>query len=176
MSIDISSLDSSPIGKIFVAANRSHILSIALVDTAEKMLEQMRIPNYQVNQESPVDNPIIRQSLRQLEGYLEGGLRTFDLPINWSGMSDFQKKVLEETSNIQYGQTATYGEIARRIGKLNAARAVGRIEAGNPLPILIPCHRVIGTDGKLHGYGGRGGIRTKEWLLRHEGVLLRKYL
>jgi O-6-methylguanine DNA methyltransferase len=70
---------------------------------------------------------------------------------------------------IPYGQTRTYREIAAQIGTPNAPRAVGRANATNPMPLVIPCHRVIGTDGKLHGYGGAGGLKTKRWLLTMEG-------
>ena len=71
---------------------------------------------------------------------------------------------------IPYGETRTYGEIAAQIGTPNAPRAVGRANAANPMPLVIPCHRVIGTDGKLHGYGGAGGLKTKQWLLSMEGA------
>jgi methylated-DNA-[protein]-cysteine S-methyltransferase len=73
--------------------------------------------------------------------------------------------VLRITSQIPYGETRTYQEIAVQIGKQHAARAVGRVEATNPIPLIIPCHRVLGSDGTLHGYGGPGGIKLKAWLL-----------
>jgi len=83
-------------------------------------------------------------------------------------MLPFQLAALKATQSIPYGQTKTYAEIACEIGKPQAARAVGRAEATNPIPLVIPCHRVIGTDGKLHGYGGGKGIETKAWLLALE--------
>ncbi len=73
---------------------------------------------------------------------------------------------------IPYGETRTYAEIAAQIGRPKAYRAVGRANATNPMPLVIPCHRVIGTDGKLHGYGGGNGLPTKEWLLKMEGAIL----
>ncbi len=173
MTIYIGKLTASPIGTIFVAASQKYIISIGLVDTRSKFLAEIGKSSGELNETiSLIKNPIIDQSLLQLKEYLDGERREFDIPVDWSGMTGFQFNVLKETYNIPFGQVLTYGEIARRIGNPNAARAVGRVEATNPLPILIPCHRVIGTDGKLHGYGGRGGIQTKAWLLHHEGVLL----
>ncbi len=111
----------------------------------------------------------VAAATRQIKEYLDGQRRTFDLKIDWSILaSDFQRSTLRAVSSIPYGQTRTYAEIAARIGHPNAPRAVGRANATNPMPLVIPCHRVVGTDGKLHGYGGAGGLRTKAWLLRME--------
>ncbi len=79
----------------------------------------------------------------------------------------FQQAVLQATYEIPYGETRTYKEIAERIGRPRAARAVGRAEATNPMPLVLPCHRVIGVDGKLHGYGLGEGVKTKEWLVKN---------
>jgi methylated-DNA-[protein]-cysteine S-methyltransferase len=84
----------------------------------------------------------------------------------------FQIQVLQIVFSIPYGGTRTYGEIAYDIGNPKAARAVGRANATNPMPLVIPCHRVIGSDGKLRGYGGGEGLATKEWLLQMEGAVL----
>lgn len=110
--------------------------------------------------------------LRQLDEYLRGARKAFDLPIDWSLLRPFQRRVLELVFAIPYGQTRTYGDIALEIGNPRAARAVGRANATNPIPLVIPCHRVIGSDGKLHGYGGGQGLATKEWLLQMEGAIL----
>jgi methylated-DNA-[protein]-cysteine S-methyltransferase len=106
---------------------------------------------------------------RQIKEYLDGKRRAFDLRIDWSALSsDFQRAALRAVFSIPYGETRTYAAIAAQIGHPNAPRAVGRANATNPMPLVIPCHRVIGTDGKLHGYGGAGGLKTKAWLLKME--------
>lgn len=111
------------------------------------------------------DEAYTANALHQLGEYLRGGLRDFDLPLDFSAMTPFQAKVLQLTSFIPYGKTSTYKEIAILAGNEHAARAVGRVEATNPIPIVIPCHRVLGSDGALHGYGGPGGVKLKAWLL-----------
>jgi len=105
---------------------------------------------------------------RQLSDYLEGKRRVFELPLRLEG-SDFQKEVWEAVSHVPYGQTASYGEIAHVIGKPKASRAVGAANGANPIPIVIPCHRVIGSDGTLTGYGG--GLALKSRFLALEGIL-----
>ena len=114
----------------------------------------------------------VTSSLRQLDEYLRGAQKAFDLQVDWSLLRPFQRKVLQIVFAIPYGQTRTYGDIAGEIGNPRAARAVGRANATNPMPLVIPCHRVIGSDGKLHGYGGGEGLPTKEWLLKMEGAVL----
>lgn len=105
---------------------------------------------------------------RQLIEYLEGKRRVFELPLRLEG-SEFQKEVWEAVSHISYGHTASYGEIAHLIGKPKASRAVGAANGANPIPIVIPCHRVIGSDGSLTGYGG--GLALKSRFLALEGIL-----
>ncbi len=108
----------------------------------------------------------VDQALAQLAEYLEGQRRQFTFPIDWSVLrSDFQRTALQIVAAIPYGETRTYGEIAAQMGCPQAQRAMGRANATNPMPLVIPCHRVIGSDGKLHGYGGWGGLKTKQWLL-----------
>jgi methylated-DNA-[protein]-cysteine S-methyltransferase len=111
-----------------------------------------------------------REVIRQLHAYFVGKLEQFDLPLAPEG-TPFQLKVWKHLCEIPYGQTISYGELARRIGNPNAARAVGLANGSNPIPIVIPCHRVIGSDGKLTGYGG--GLPIKEKLLALERRQLR---
>jgi methylated-DNA-[protein]-cysteine S-methyltransferase len=106
---------------------------------------------------------------RELREYAEGRRRQFTLPLDWSAVKPFQREVLRTANSIKYGETRTYGWIAREIGKPRSARAVGRALATNPIPIILPCHRVLGSDGGLHGYGG--GLPLKRKLLELEGAL-----
>jgi len=106
-------------------------------------------------------------AVRQLTEYFEGTRREFDLPLRLQGTA-FQQRVWRELTEIPYGQTWSYGQLALRIDKPSASRAVGLANGRNPISILVPCHRVIGADGSLTGYGG--GIERKRWLLVHEGL------
>ena len=103
---------------------------------------------------------------RQLDAYFAGRRRRFELPLDWSLASAFQRTVLAEVARVPYGRVATYAEVATAIGRPTASRATGGASARNPIPIVVPCHRVIGSDGSLTGYGG--GIERKRWLLAHE--------
>jgi methylated-DNA-[protein]-cysteine S-methyltransferase len=107
---------------------------------------------------------------RQLAQYYAGKRQSFDMPINPAG-TEFQRRVWKEVREIPYGVTASYGEIAAAVGKAGASRAVGRANATNPVCLVTPCHRVIGRDGSLTGFGG--GIETKRWLLQHESAQAR---
>ena len=106
-------------------------------------------------------------AVRQLEEYFAGTRREFDLPLRFQG-TQFQTRVWRELVEIPYGRTLSYGELAQRIDKPSASRAVGLANGRNPISILVPCHRVIGADGSLTGYGG--GLERKRWLLAHEGL------
>jgi len=111
----------------------------------------------------------VDEIVRQIKEYLVGKRREFDLMIDWSVLtSDFQRDALRAVFSIPYGETRTYAEIAAQIGHPQAFRAMGRANATNPMPLVIPCHRIIGMDGRLHGYGGKGGLKTKAWLLKME--------
>ena len=112
-------------------------------------------------------SPLLDQAQRELEEYFAGRRRFFSVPLSMHG-TDFQMRVWNALREIPWGETASYGEIARRIGNAKACRAVGMANHVNPLPIFVPCHRVVGADGKLTGYGGGLDIKTK--LLEIEGL------
>jgi O-6-methylguanine DNA methyltransferase len=112
------------------------------------------------------------EAMRQVRDYLDGKRTAFDLPLDMTSMTDFQRQVLTAALKIPRGQWLTYREVAKAIGRPQAARAVGQALGHNPVPIVIPCHRVLGADGSLHGYSGGGGLQTKAWLLQLEGAQL----
>ena len=114
-------------------------------------------------------NEMCEQAVKQISEYFTGSRQEFDLPILLSG-TEFQRQVWQELRSIPFGQTVSYGDLARAIGKPSAVRAVGAANGDNPVSIIVPCHRVIGSDGGLTGYGG--GLERKRWLLKHEGGLL----
>jgi methylated-DNA-[protein]-cysteine S-methyltransferase len=116
----------------------------------------------------------LRGALEQLAEYFDGRRQVFDLPIDWActAPTPFSNSALRACMQIPYGQTRTYAQLAAGLNAPNSSRAVGRAMDTNPLPILIPCHRVVGTDGRLHGYAAPDGIQTKIRLLRLEGVTL----
>jgi methylated-DNA-[protein]-cysteine S-methyltransferase len=150
----------SPTGKLLLAADEAglrHIIFEDGRDPAEPRPEWRRAANG--------DAPVIGETMRQLRAWFSGELREFDLPLVAQG-SAFNQRVWRELCNIPYGETISYGELARRVGSPNASRAVGRANGANPIPIVIPCHRVVGHDGRLTGYGG--GLPRKGFLLTLE--------
>ena len=140
----------SIIGDIFISADENFLLSVQFVNH-----------NFIENQE----NKIIRQTIKQLDEYFRGKRKKFELPLNPKG-TEFQKKVWLQLMNIPYGKTATYKDIATQIGDPKASRAVGNANNKNPIAIIIPCHRVIGSNNKLTGYAG--GLDKKAKLLNLE--------
>ena len=157
----------SLIGPVWVAATETGICTVGLgAGQPERFFARL---SKHVSPAPPrEDAEALASALTQLREYFSRIRRTFDLPLDARG-TPFQHAVWAKVARIPYGVTMTYGEIARRIGRPNAARAVGAANGANPLPILIPCHRVIGTGGALTGYGG--GLEVKAALLRLEGVM-----
>jgi methylated-DNA-[protein]-cysteine S-methyltransferase len=112
--------------------------------------------------------PVIEQCIQELDEYFFKGRKFFDVKLKFIGTT-FQQKVWNQLLEIPYGKTTYYADIATKVGDINSVRAVGLANGQNPIAIIVPCHRVIGKDGSMIGYGG--GLERKEWLLRHEGAL-----
>lgn len=152
---------SSPIGPLLLVANETGLRRIEFVQGRRPARPD---PTWEENSKA------LDTNARQLREYFAGKLTDFDLPLAPEG-TPFQQKVWKALCHIPYGETISYGELARRIGNPQAPRAVGLANGSNPIPIIIPCHRVIGSNGKLTGYGG--GLPIKEKLLALEARQLR---
>lgn len=146
----------TPIGELLLAGDDD---ALCLVSFPEGSMRRDPDPDWIYN-EKP-----FAAARRQLAEYFDGERREFDLPLKLSG-TEFQMSVLQALQHIPYGETTSYAEIAERIGRPKAVRAVGAANGRNPIPIIVPCHRVIGSHGELTGFGG--GLDTKEALLRLE--------
>jgi methylated-DNA-[protein]-cysteine S-methyltransferase len=151
----------TPIGVLQVVASDDAVLYIELPRRGETE------PPFEHWLLGRGETPVLRAALAQLREYFAGKRRDFDVPLGPSGTA-FQQRVWRLVAAIPYGQTLSYGTIAAQLD--SSPRAVGAAVGANPIPILIPCHRVIGADSSLTGYGG--GLRMKIWLLRHEHALL----
>jgi len=159
----------TPIGKLWLAVSD---LGLVAIEWGLTRAEFEAYLSKRFKQKVEFAPKRVREAARQLGKYLAGQQRSFTLVIDWTVLRPFQQSVLKATNEIPYGETRTYKEIAEHIGRPHAARAVGRAEATNPMPLVLPCHRVIGVDGKLHGYGMADGLKTKEWLLKMEGAVI----
>jgi methylated-DNA-[protein]-cysteine S-methyltransferase len=154
----------SPVGQLLVAASERGLCRISFDPEPDAEAERLaRVFGLRVLR-APLDAP-----RRELDEYFEGRRREFELPIDLQAVPGFHRDVLAELRRVPYGQVTTYGTLAARAGRPRAARAVGTVMNRNPLPIVLPCHRVVGSTGKLVGYGG--GLERKEFLLRLEGAL-----
>lgn len=159
----------SPVGQLRIIASREAVTAIEFerepAGTASALRAQARAAGRPEGDRDD-GHPVLVQARAQLAAYFARDLRAFDLPVAPAG-SAFQQAVWGQLRLIDYGATASYGEIARRLGRSNAAsRAVGLANGSNPIPIVIPCHRVVGADGRLTGYAG--GLARKQALLELE--------
>jgi len=150
----------SPVGRLLLAGDE----------------ETLQVVSFEKDKAGPADlphrgSPLLRKAVEQLKSYFAGDLRKFDLPLKMEG-TPFQLSVWRALQDIPYGETTSYGELARRVGTPKGSRAIGLANGSNPIAIVVPCHRVIGSNGKLTGYGG--GLDNKETLLalerKHAGV------
>jgi len=161
-------LNGTPLGNLRLAASDFGLVAVEWADS------QPELDAYLARLERSIEANArkIAPYARELREYLNGKRTAFTIPIDWTLFTPFQREALQAVFRIPYGETRTYAEIAREINRPNAWRAVGSANAMNPMPLVIPCHRVIGSDGKLHGYGGGEGLPTKEWLLKMEGAVI----
>lgn len=161
-------LRGSPLGAVFVAFSRQGMVALEFGVSERTFLDRLR---RETGLQAHPGVTQARPALQQIREYLQGTRRRFAVPLDLSRLTDFQRRVLKATMAVPAGRVATYHQIAKQIGRPRAARAVGRALATNPIPLVIPCHRVIASDGSLTGYGGKGGIATKARLLKMEGAL-----
>jgi methylated-DNA-[protein]-cysteine S-methyltransferase len=155
-------LNGTPVGDLRLAVSDQGLIAVEWAD------RQPDFDSYFL----PFEPDVIAPYADELREYLEGKRREFTFPIHWEIFRPFQKEALQRVFKIPYGETRTYADIALEMARPRAYRAVGRANATNPMPIVIPCHRLIGRDGKLHGYGGGEGLKTKEWLLKMEKAVI----
>lgn len=122
----------------------------------------------------PAERGILVRAARELCSYAAGELTRFSLPLDLDFPTAFRRRVMQACLRIPFGECRTYGHLAAEVGAPRAARAVGQVMRSNPLPIVVPCHRVVGADGRLAGFSATGGLALKERLLAHEGVALNR--
>ena len=166
--ISIGNTGPTQLGDLWAAVSENGLVAVEFPSTQDDFSAWLQT---QHNARIEFAPEALGNVLIQLREYAAGQRKEFSLPIDWSVLHEFQRKALRATFEIPYGETRTYKEIAEQIGAPRAARAVGRAEATNPMPVVLPCHRVVGSDRKLHGYGAGAGLETKTWLLKLEGVV-----
>jgi len=157
----------TPIGEMILIARDGVVLLLEFVDASDRVAREIKARFGDVDLQ-PVQDPFGISS--HVRDYFKGDLHALDEVLTDGGGTEFERKVWAELRHIPPGTTVTYGDVAKRIGSRNGMRAVGLANGKNPVAVIVPCHRVIGADGSMTGYGG--GLGRKEWLLRHEGALL----
>ena len=149
----------SPLGRIEVTSDGDSILSLAIERAGE-------LPHDGLPERS---TPVLERAVQQLGEYFAGDRTDFDVPVSLGG-TQFQRAVWAELAAVPFGAVASYGAIGSATGRATAGRAVGGAVGANPIPIIVPCHRVLASDGRITGYSGGNGVPTKVWLLDHEGI------
>ena len=162
--VEWSEMD-SPLGPLFLARSEAGLCRLAFGVTEDGF--RGRLPARARSRRNP---DALRDAHEQLAAYFEGCHDRFRLPVDLGEMTRFQQRVLRRACAIPAGEVLSYGDVARDLGSPRAGRAVGQALGRNPVPIVVPCHRVVGSDGRLTGYSGARGIESKRWLLRLEGA------
>ncbi len=150
----------SPIGRLELTSDGEHILSLSIERDGHLPLEAA----------PEVSSPILVEAARQLDEYFAGTRTNFDLPVHLVGGTAFQQSVWNQLMHMSSGEVISYGELGASIGRPGSGRAIGGAVGANPVPIIIGCHRVLASNGRITGYSGGNGIPTKVWLLDHEGI------
>ena len=151
---------SSPLGDLELTGDDREVWSLAIIRDGHLPFEGLP--------EAP--NPLLRQTAAQLTEYFAGERTDFDVPVRLSRGTEFQRSVWAGLAAIPFGAHLSYGELGRSIGKSGAGRAIGGAVGANPAPILVGCHRVLASNGRITGFSAGEGIPTKQWLLRHESI------
>ena len=149
----------SPIGRLEITSDGTAITGLAIE-------RQGHLPH---DEQAENSTELLDRAAQQLTEYFAGTRRDFDLPVALAG-TDFQRSVWSQLSGLGYGEVASYGELGLGTGRATAGRAVGGAVGANPIPIIVPCHRVLASNSRITGYSGGEGIPTKLWLLAHEGI------
>lgn len=149
--MEYTAVINSPVGLLELTASEDALHSIVFLKSEKQLSEEIPIP--------------LQETIKQLQEYFDGNRTEFNLPLAPQG-TDFQKQVWDELFKIPFGKTVSYQQIANQLGNPKVIRAAASANGKNPIPIIIPCHRVIGSDGSLTGYSG--GLHIKKWLLEHE--------
>ena len=150
----------SPIGRLEIASDGEAITSLSIERAGSLPLEEFP--------ENP--DALLATAVVQLDEYFDGRRHDFDLPVRLVG-TEFQKAVWAQLRDLEWGEVASYGSVGLATGRPTAGRAVGGAVGANPIPIIVPCHRILAGNGKITGYSGGNGIPTKAWLLDHEGIV-----
>ena len=163
--IYLGELNNTPLGDLRIAASDFGLVAVEWADSQPELDRYL----FRLKRSLEQNQKMIQPYAKEMGEYLVGERREFTFAVDWSIFKPFQLKTLKAVYAIPYGKTQTYADIAMQIGHPDAYRAVGRANATNPMPLVIPCHRVIGSHSKLVGYAA--GLKTKEFLLRLEGAL-----
>ena len=158
------------IGTMKLAIEDQKILGITLLDFNLEPIQESPLEEDVDGEdmETDADDQVADEAIRQLRAYFSGDLKQFDLPLQMDDLSPFARRVIESLMKVPFGETVSYKELATLAGNPKAARAVGGVVARNAWLIVVPCHRVMGSDGSLHGFSAPGGLSSKAWLLEHE--------